>query len=200
MAIILDKSGDKHRIDLIKHTDDISDIVVNLNWSGDIDLDLGCFYELKDGKKRLIDGLQFSHGRGGNRDVVSNQGCLTQKPYIWHTGDDRDGSHDEGETILISPKGLNEIKRMTIYTFIFQGAAKWNETNAVVTVKVPGSEDVIVEMNQQNTNKRFCAIAELSFGGDDSITVKKLITFHDNHSNCDALYNWGFKYNVGSKD
>jgi tellurite resistance protein TerA len=55
-------------------------------------------------------------------------------------------------------------------------------------------------MGTQSENKRFCAIAELVFGGDNSITVKKLVTFHDNQSNCDAMYNWGFQYNVGSKD
>ena len=116
----------------------------------------------------------------------------------WHTGDDRTGG--SGETILVNPKGINVIKRMTIYTFIFAGATKWSETNAVVKVKVPGQEEVVVEMGAQSENKRFCAIAELEFGGDNSITVKRLVTFHDNHSNCDAMYNWGFKYNVGSKD
>ena len=78
MAIILEKSGDKHRINLDKGMPITGEIKINLDWSkgglmkrilggGDIDLDLGCFYELRDGKKMLIDGLQFSHGRGGDR-------------------------------------------------------------------------------------------------------------------------------------
>ena len=45
-----------------------------------------------------------------------------------------------------SPNGANQIKRIIIYTFIYEGVAKWSETNAVVKVKVPGSEDVVVEM------------------------------------------------------
>lgn len=57
-----------------------------------------------------------------------------------------------------------------------------------------GQEDIIVEMGQQSSNKRFCAIAELDFGGDNSITVKKLISFHDSHSDCDRMYGWGFNY------
>ena len=76
MAIILEKSGDKHRINLDKTSSIIGEIKINLDWSkggflkrifwgGDIDLDLGCFYELRDGRKMLIDGLQFSRGRGG---------------------------------------------------------------------------------------------------------------------------------------
>ena len=211
MAIILEKSGDQHRINLEKGSSSFSEeIVINLDWSKGsmlkqlfgraVDLDLGCFYELRDGSKMLIDGLQFSHNRGGNRHQVTRQGCYDQKPYIWHKGDDRGGGSSSGETILVNPNGVNEIKRIIVYTFIFEGVAKWADTNAVVTVKVPGNEDIVVEMGRQTSNKRFCAIAELNFGGDNSITVKKLVTFHDGHSDCDRQYGWGFNYKIGSKD
>ncbi len=210
MAIVLEKGGDSHRINLEKSSGSTlkKEIVINLDWSkggflkklinGAIDLDLGCFYELQDGSKMLIDGLQFSHGRGGDRHHKTRQGCYDESPYIWHKGDVRDGG--SGETILVNPLGITKIKRMIVYTFIFEGVANWSETNAVVKVQVPGNEDVIVEMGQQNSNQRFCAIAQLDFGNDSSITVKKLVTFHDNHSDCDRMYNWGFKYSAGSKD
>lgn len=210
MAIILDKSGDTHRINLEKTPASSEEIVINLDWSqggflkkmfgSAVDLDLGCFYELRNGKKMLIDGLQFSQNRGGRRDQVTNQGCYTQVPYIWHHGDDRGTSASSGENISVNPQGINQIKRMVIYTFIFEGAAKWSDTNAVVKVKVPGQEEVVVEMGNHNTNQRFCAIAELNFGGDNSITVKKLVTFHNSHSDCDKVYGWGFNYTPGKKD
>lgn len=78
--------------------------------------------------------------------------------------------------------------------------AKWSETNAVVKVKVPGSEEVVVEMGRQVSDKKFCAIAQLDFCADDSILVKKLVTFHTGHRNCDKQYGWGFNYTPGSKD
>ena len=65
---------------------------------------------------------------------------------------------------------------------------------------MPGNQDVVVEMGQQYSNKKFCAIAQLDFGGDNSITVKKLVNFHDGKSDCDKQYGWGFKYVPGSKD
>ena len=78
MAIRLEKSGDQHRINLEKGTSSFNgEIKINLDWSkggggffkrlfeGNIDLDLGCFYELCNGKRQLIDGLQFAHGQGG---------------------------------------------------------------------------------------------------------------------------------------
>lgn len=207
MAIILEKGGDTHRINLEKRENKslAGEIIINLDWNKGgffkglfgkaVDLDLGCFYELRNGQKSLIDGLQFSHGRGGDR-----QGCYDNEPYIWHQGDDRGGGSSSGEVILVNPTGVNEIKRIIVYTFIYEGVAKWSETNAIIKIKVPGYEDVVVEMGQQFSNKKFCAIAELNFGSDNSITVKKLVTFHDGHSGCDKQYGWGFNYSPGSKD
>lgn len=210
MAIILEKSGDKHRIDLTKvGRTIIGEIKINLDWSKGgllkqmfgkpIDLDLGCFYELRDGKKMLLDGLQFSHGRGGNRDQQTRQGCYTKTPFIWHKGDDRGGTSESGETILVNPIGIPNIKRIIVYTFIFEGVAKWADTNAIVKVSVPGCEDVVVQMGKQSSMKRFCAIASIEVNTDNSIEVQKLVTFHDSHSDCDKQYGWGFNYSPGSK-
>jgi tellurite resistance protein TerA len=114
-------------------------------------------------------------------------------------GDDRGGSSESGETILVNPVGIPYIKRIVVYTFIFEGVAKWSETNAVVKVTVPGCEDIIVQMGQQESSKRFCAIASIEMGTDNSMEVKKLVTFHDSHSDCDRKYGWGFNYSPGSK-
>lgn len=211
MAIELKKGGDTHRIDLTKRSGAslTGEIVINLDWSDGqrgfwglfksaIDLDLGCFYEMRDGSKMLIDGLQFSHGRGGDRNQQTRQGCYTKAPYIWHYGDVRSGG--SGETIAVNPIGVNDIKRIIVYTFIYDGAARWAETDAVVKVSVPGAETVEVKMGQQHSNKKFCAIAQLDFNGDNSITVKKLVTFHNGHTDCDKAYGWGFNYSPGSKD
>ena len=212
--ITLEKQGDSHKIDLTKKGDNASkEIVINLNWSqekqsgwskfwsGDksVDLDLGCWYELQDGAKSCIDGLQFAHGLGGAKNQVTKQGCYTQKPWIWHSGDDRSGAAAEGENMLINPQGLADIKRITVYCFIYEGAAKWAETNAVVTVKIPDNPDIVVEMGNQFSEQKFCAIAEILFGTDNSLTVKKLVTFHGGHGDCDKAYNWGMQWRAGSK-
>lgn len=217
MAVKLEKSGQQHLVSLKK--EDISgkkEILVNLNWSqntkkkgflqsifgksSDIDLDLGCYYELTNGERMIIDGLQFSHGRGGSKEQRTNQGCYVAAPFIWHQGDDRGrGNENSGENILVNPNGMGTIKKMIIYTFIYEGVPQWSETNAVVTVKVPGNEDVIVEMGRQDDRRTFCAIAELNFTH-DSIAVKKLVTFHTGHEDCDKHYGWGFKWRAGGKD
>lgn len=210
--ITLEKKGDTHAIDLSKRGDTLSkEITVNLNWSKgskkgffsglfnkDIDLDLGCFYELNNGEKTVIDGLQFSQGRGGARDRYTLQGRYTDTPWIWHAGDDRGQSAGSGENILINPQGVADIKRIVIYCFIYDGVARWQETNAVVTIKVPGNPDIEVQMGQQHSYHKFCAIAEINFHP-NSMQVKKLITFHNSHGDCDKAYRWGMKWTSGSK-
>ncbi|MDR2475915.1 MAG: TerD family protein [Bacteroidales bacterium] len=210
--IVLEKQGDSHKIDLTKKGDNaLKEIVINLNWTqkkkgfwaslttSAIDLDLGCFFELNDGQKSVIDGLQFARGQGGPKNKVTRQGCYTQKPWIWHSGDDRSGAVSEGENMLINPQGLPDLKRIVVYCFIYEGAAKWSETNAVVTINVPDNPDVVVEMGKQYASQNFCAIAEILFGGDNSLTVKKLVTFHSGHGDCDKAYSWGMNWKAGSK-
>lgn len=214
--ITLEKQGDSHKIDLTKKGENSTkEIVINLNWSQEpqnkgffsnlfgkaeaVDLDLGCFYELQDDQKSVIDGLQFAHGLGGSRDKLTKQGKYTDKPWIWHTGDDRGTGAGSGENILVNPAGLKDLKRIIVYCFIYEGAAKWEETNGVVTIKVPDNPEVVVEMGKQYNSQKFCAIAELLFDSSNSITVKKLVSFHNGHGECDKAYNWGMKWQAGSK-
>jgi tellurite resistance protein TerA len=221
--IVLEKTGDAKRINLAK---DLSgntltqEIVINLNWtqekkvekkrgfwnslidvfsgSGEVDLDLGCFYELNDGKKMVVDGLQFANGQGGTRSQSSKQGRYNGQPWIWHSGDDRSGS-GIGENIFLNPKGIIDLKRLTVYCFIYDGVANWMQTNAVATIKVPGNPDIVVEMGSQSSDKKMCALVDICFDGEDGITVKKLVSFHDGHAECDKAHNWGLKWTAGSK-
>ncbi len=210
MAIILEKKGQHHSINLSKDVGN-GEMKINLNWSNkkgllgavlgapDVDLDLGCYYLLKDGDIYLIDGLQFSKNRGGPRDKCTKQGCYTNSPYIWHTGDDRSGSSDTGETILVNPAGFKVISQILVYTFIYEGAPKWENTDAVVTIKVPGNEDIIVKMDEYDSTKSFCAIARINFLENNTMSVEKLMTFHSGHSDCDITYHWGFAWRKSKK-
>jgi tellurite resistance protein TerA len=221
--VVLEKSGDTKRINLAKDNSGnilSKEITINLNWTQEkkvekpsgffgslskmfastdgIDLDLGCFYELRNGTKMVIDGLQFSNGKGGIRSALSNQGRYTGQPWIWHSGDDRSGTGD-GENILLNPTGVKDLKRLTIYCFIYKGVANWAQTNTIASIKVPGNPDIVVEMGQQINKEMMCALAEINFEGSDEINVKKLVTFHNGHAECDRAYNWGLQWKAGSK-
>lgn len=214
--VTLEKQGDSHKIDLSKGTKSNKEIIINLNWTqqtsktgnifsrlwggnNSIDLDLGCFFELNDGQKSVIDGLQFAHGQGGPKEQLTKQGRYTDVPWVWHSGDDRGTSLGSGENLLVNPKGLNDLKRIIVYCFIYEGVAKWDETNAVVTIQVPDNPDIVVEMGKQFSSHKFCAIAEIDFESENVITVRKLVTFHNGHGECDKVYNWGMRWSAGKK-
>lgn len=200
MPIILQKKGAQHHIQLQKDEQQGA-IVIQLSWSNNapVDLDLGCYYELRNGKRKLIDALQFGDGDGGPKDQITKQGCYTNPPYIWHTGDDRGNNDSSKETIIVNAKGILYIRRIIVYAYIYDGVAKWNLTDAVVKVTIPHQQPINVQMGEVNDNRRFCAIAQLDFDKDSSITVKRLVSFHNSHSDCDIQYGWGFNYRQQTK-
>jgi tellurite resistance protein TerA len=44
-----------------------------------------------------------------------------------------------------------------------------------------------------------CALAEINFEGNEGIIVKKLVSFHNGHDDCDKTYPWGLQWTAGSK-
>lgn len=192
------------KVSLEKTTQTLGEIVINLNWhkgeskkglmsifsseNNAIDLDLGCLFELTDGTKGAVQAL------GGNF------GSLNNPPYISLDGDDRTGESQEGENLRLNGKKIHQIKRILVYTFIYDGIANWKEADGVVTVKCPGSRDVIVRMDEYDTKLGTCAIAMLENVRNETFSVEKLVKFFHDNKEMDGFYNWGLSWGQGSKD
>ena len=189
------------KISLVKKGKSLGEIVINLNWSQPpqktgffsrftnkgIDLDLACLFELKDGSIGAVQAL-------GN-----HFGELNRPPYIALDGDDRTGAVAAGETIRVNGKYTEEIRRILIYTFIYQGAANWAEAKGVVTVNCPGSPELIVRMDEYGSRKHTCAIALLeNVGG--TFSVEKVVDFFDDSEQMDRAFDWGLRWTIGRKD
>ena len=181
----------------------LGEILINLNWNsqpikqgflsglfsggGGIDLDLGCLYELKNGKKGTVQALGNSFG------------SLSASPYIALDGDDRTGANSDGENLRINGNRISEIKRILVYTFIYEGVANWQQADATVTIKYPGAEDIIVKMDIFNSTSRMCALALFENQNDQTFSVEKLIQFFKGHQDLDRAHNWGMQWTVGRK-
>ena len=200
------KKGQK--VSLVKGGGGLGEISINLNWhqqpqtkkqgllasifgggggAGGIDLDLGCLYELQDGEIGCVQAL-------GN-----DFGSLSRRPWIALDGDDRTGSNAAGETLRVNGKMASKIKRILVYTFIYEGVANWQQADGVVTVKCPGSPDIIVRMDEYGSSKAMCAIAMLE-NINDTFSVEKLVHFFSGHKSMDKAYHWGLRWEAGSKD
>ena len=175
----------------------IGEILINLNWDQPkkrflfapkpIDLDLGCLYELKNGRKGTVQALGNAFGH------------LDHEPWIALDGDDRTGASAAGENLRINGAKIPEIKRVLVYTFIYEGAANWQTANGVVTLRYPGNEDIIVRMDEYNNARRMCAIALLENDGGDGFIVEKQVSFFDGHAQMDKAYGWGMRWVPGRK-
>lgn len=203
--IVLKSTGDS--IELKQKTPQAgqsSEILVNLNWnqksketkkglfgklmpsSNAIDLDLGCLFELRDGRKGAIQALGNAYG------------AYDQPPYIRHMGDDRTGSSASGEFIRVNGMYVHEIKRILFYAFIYEGIARWDEADGIVTVKQAGSPEIVVELNDHRNDMGMCALALFENTG-SSMRVFKEVRFFRGHPDMDLAYRWGLRWVEGSK-
>jgi tellurite resistance protein TerA len=187
------------------NTQSIGEILVNLNWnqqtrksggffaslfgggSKGVDLDLGCLYELKDGQRGCVQAL-------GN-----NLGTYYADPYIELDGDDRTGAVSGGENLRINGKKIAEIKRVLVYSFIYEGVANWSEADAVVTVKYPNGADIEVKLNEHRNGKIMCAIAMIENVKNETFKVERLVEYFNGHQDMDRAYGWGMKWVAGKK-
>ncbi len=173
--ISLEKS--KPSISLEKTGATFGEIVLNLNWSAQpakkgffggtkqLDLDLGCLFELDDGSKGVIQALGKSFGR------------YDSAPFIELSGDDRTGAVDAGETIRINGTKFERIRKLAVFALIYEGAPNWQATDGVVRITTPGQPEIEVRMNEQDSNSRLCGIATIVNEG-GNMRIERLVRFY----------------------
>ncbi len=214
--VTLEKRGDKVSLDK-RGSRGFGRIHVNLNWnhsgaepaaapkpgflaklaglgnaSTGIDLDLGCMYELADGRPGLVQAL-------GNA-----WGDYEGKPYIKLAADDRTGQSKEGENLTINGDHFGEIKRALIFAFIYKGAANWSATDGVVTINMPDQAPIEVRLDGGG-NQMMCAIAMLE-NNNGAMQVTKLTEYfaqqgrESAHQLMDRHFGFGLRWTTGTKD
>ncbi|MDR2187676.1 MAG: TerD family protein [Azonexus sp.] len=198
--VTLEKRGDK--ISLEKRGSGHGRIVCNLKWtsgggkkrgffgfgqSKGIDLDLGCLFELSDGRKGAVQALGNSFG------------SYDHEPFIHLAGDDRTGTSASGEFLYINGDRLQQFRRICVYAFIYEGVANWGEADALVTITAPNQPPVEVRLDVHNNQMNMCGIAMLE-NVNGNLQITKLAEYVGNHLELDHRYNWGLRWQAGSKD
>lgn len=202
MPIVLEKGS---KINLTKKdTKKVGKININLNWNtggakkkgffaslfggnDSVDLDLGCLFELKDGRKGAVQALGNSFG------------SYDTAPYIVLDGDDRTGANANGENIFINGDKIKEIKRILVYTFIYEGAANWQQVDGKVRINISGQEEILINMDEYKNGYNMCALIMLQNVNDTTFSVEKLVRYFEGHEKMDRAYNWGMRWVPGRK-
>lgn len=202
--IELTKKGQS--VNLEKKNAGIGQINVNLNWNqqiqkpsggflsslfgsknNSIDLDLGCLFELKNGDKGCVQALGNSFGN------------YREWPYIELDGDDRTGSVSNGENLRINGDFLKEIKRIVIFSFIYQGVTNWAQADGVVTLSYEGGQDIVVPLDEHRSDMGMCAIAMIENVNDETFKVERFVEYFNGHEKLDRAYGWGMNWTPGRK-
>lgn len=198
--IELKKKGDK--INLTKtEGNKLGKVIVNLNWtrgekktgllgnifgSQDIDLDLGCLFELKNGTIGCVQALGNVFG-----DYFS-------APYINLLADDRTGDSKDGEFMWINADKVNEISRIIIYAFIYQGVSNWSQADAVIKITQNSGPEIVIKLDEPRNGNGMCG-AVLIENIDNNFSIKKVEEYFTGHKELDKRFNWGLNWVKGSK-
>ncbi|MFZ3481798.1 TerD family protein [Sphingomonas sp. 3-13AW] len=172
-------------VSLAKKGSSFGEMFMNLNWSQPkglfakaVDLDLGCLFELEDGRCGVVQALGRSFGN------------YHQEPFIELSGDDRTGAIAAGETIRINGSQFQRIRRLAVFGLIYDGAPNWNATDGVITIKMPDQPEIEVRLTGGDNRKRLCGVALIeNINGQMKIT--SLVSYHINQE--DYANSQGFK-------
>ncbi|MEU1892584.1 TerD family protein [Streptomyces pristinaespiralis] len=151
-----------------------------------VDLDLGCLYELTDGSKGVVQPLG------------SFFGDLNGPPFVKLSGDDRFGA-PSGETIFVNLDHRESIKRLLFFVYIYDQTPAFDRTHAHVTLYPSNGPRVEIELDERAPQARSCAVFSVENTKGD-LTVRREVKFvYGFQAELDRLYGWGLQWGRGYK-
>lgn len=156
-----------------------------------VDLDIGCLYELQDGTRGAIQAFGELFGD------------FNAPPYILLSGDDRTGDdHDdddgEDEVLRVNGKHWNDIRRLLVYFYIYDGVAHWAEIKPEVRITIPGHNEMTIRPHIYNSDLPVCCVAgiENQRGG---IKLTNFTEYYPGHAEMDRAHGFGLQWDDGEK-
>lgn len=152
-----------------------------------IDLDLGIFYEMKDGSRGAIQafGEMF-----GSYDTF---------PFMALSGDERTGrSAGDDEYIRVNGRKWSEVKRILVYVYIYRGALDWAQVRPQIHVRVPGQKPMIVTLSSHQKDLAICAIAGVE-NVRNGLRITNFTEYFPGHAEMDRAFGYGLEWETGAK-
>jgi uncharacterized protein involved in tellurium resistance len=151
-----------------------------------VDLDLGCMYELTDGTKGVVQPL------GGLF------GDLNGPPFVKLSGDDRFGA-PSGETVFVNLDHRESIKRLLFFVYIYDQTPAFDRTHAKVTLYPSNGPRVEIELDERAPQARSCAVFALENVKGELVVRREMKFVYGFQADLDRLYGWGLQWGRGYK-
>lgn len=154
-----------------------------------VDLDLGCFFEMQDGTRGVLQPFGELFGR------------YDSLPYIHHSGDERTGDKaGDDEHIEINGAEWSKIKRVLIYTYIYQGPNNWNAIKPEVNVTIDQSQDPLtIRPSLKKNDLTVCALATLK-NVKNGIQIVTHGEYFNSQASMDRAFGFGLQWEDGAKN
>lgn len=152
-----------------------------------VDLDIGVMYELQDGTRGAIQAFGEKFGDYDN------------PPYMMLSGDERTGNkHGHDEFILVNGRHWNDIKRLLVYIYIYEGAPSWSVIKPQIVVDIPGENDLYVTLGAHNDALCLCAVGGIENvrGG---VKLTNYTEYFPGHAEMDRAFGFGLPWGEGKK-
>ena len=153
-----------------------------------IDLDLACLWELTNGEKGVVQAL-------GN----AFQAPYSGPPIIRLDGDDRSGAVSGGENMFVDLTRVQEIRRILVFAFIYEGVPNWASADGVVTLYPSSGPEIEVRLDESDTSAPTCVIAMLENSGGELVVRREVRYIRGGQADVDRAYGWGMEWARGSK-
>jgi uncharacterized protein involved in tellurium resistance len=151
-----------------------------------VDLDLGCLYELSDGTKGVVQPLGGFYGE------------LNSAPYVKLSGDDRFGS-GSGETIFVNLDHRDDIKRLLVFVYIYDQTPAFDRTHAHVTLYPSNGPRIEVGLDDRHPQARSCAVVMIENVKNELLVRREVRFVYGFQAELDRLYGWGLQWGRGYK-
>jgi uncharacterized protein involved in tellurium resistance len=151
-----------------------------------VDLDIGCLYELVDGEKGVVQPL-------GNFF-----GDLNSPPFVKLSGDDRFGS-PSGETIYVNLDHRESIKRLLVFVYIYDQTPAFDRTHAKVTLYPGNGPRIEISLDERAPQARSCAVVSLENIKGELVVRREVKFVYGFQAELDRLYGWGLQWGRGYK-
>ncbi|MFJ3176113.1 Tellurium resistance [Streptomyces sp. SID7760] len=151
-----------------------------------VDLDLGCLYELADGTRGVVQPLGNLHG-----DINS-------PPYVKLSGDDRFGA-PSGETVFVNLDHADEIKRLLVFVYIYDQTPAFDRTHAMITLYPMNGPRIEIPLEERQPQARSCAVLSIEHVRGELIVRREVKFVYGFQAELDRLYGWGLQWGRGYK-
>ncbi|MCB5180907.1 TerD family protein [Streptomyces antimicrobicus] len=151
-----------------------------------VDLDMGCLYELTDGSRGVVQPL-------GNL-----LGDLNDPPYVKLSGDDRFGS-PSGETLYVNLDHAEDIKRLLVFVYIYDQTPAFDRTHALVTLYPSNGPRIEIALDERHPQARSCAVLLLENVKGELVVRREVKFVYGFQAELDRLYGWGLQWGRGYK-